>query len=60
MPANCISGSDITINCKGYKNPIYQDSWAGYYVETYDDEPVSRLIEKSIPTVLDATNYEPL
>jgi hypothetical protein len=59
MQPNCISGSEIVIECKGYKNPIYQDVWSGFKVEVYDSERSEELIVTSNPTSLDATNYDP-
>ena len=33
-----MEGSVITVTCKGYYNPIYQDIWDGYSIEIYDSE----------------------
>lgn len=59
MTDACTNGGKITIECEGFKNPIYQDEWDGFYVEAWDDEPIAKLIERSIPTILDTRAYEP-
>ena len=61
MKAACISGSEITIQCASFYNPIYQDKWYGFYVITYDNESRSyKAIEKSSSqNFLDTNDYEP-
>ena len=49
-----MEGTVITVTCKGYYNPIYQDVWDGYSIEIYDSEALRQLIATSIPTSLDA------
>ena len=54
MENRCMEGTVITVTCKGYYNPIYQDVWDGYSIEIYDSEALRQLIATSIPTSLDA------
>jgi|LauGreDrversion4_2_1035121.scaffolds.fasta_scaffold30695_5 hypothetical protein len=61
MLPECISGTPITINCTSFFNPIWQDRWYGFYVNTFDNEaPSFKAIERSDFTpFLDATQYLP-
>lgn len=59
MLDSCISGASVTIDCEEFWNPIYQDFWDEFYIEIFDNEPIQKLIETSIPTTLDATRYTP-
>lgn len=59
MTQQCHEGSAISISCAGFKNPIYQDLWNGFYVEFWDSEGISKKTEQSNPKGLDATSYEP-
>lgn len=59
MTPGCIKGEAVTITCEEFWNPIYQDFWDNFYVEIYDNEPTEKLIEKSIPTILDTSQYTP-
>jgi hypothetical protein len=60
MRPDCIYGREATvIECKYFKNPVYQDVWYGFYVNLYDNEPTFKAIEKSDMTpALDARNFQ--
>ena len=57
--SNCVLGEKITIFCKYFRNPIYQDQWHGFFVNTYDNEKPSAAIEMSDSTYLDAVDFLP-
>jgi len=47
MLPNKISGAEITITCRGFKNPISEGEWRGFQLTLFDDEGVSNTIEFS-------------
>jgi hypothetical protein len=57
MTPECISGETVIIECRDFRNPIYQKKWNGFYVITYDDEPSPKPIERSQSSYLDAEDY---
>lgn len=57
MTPECISGETIIIECRDFRNPIYQKKWNGFYVITYDDEASPKPIERSQSAFLDAESY---
>jgi hypothetical protein len=59
MDSSCIRDTEITIECEGFYNPIYQKEWEGFRVITYDNETTPKPIERSEPAALDATGYSP-
>jgi hypothetical protein len=60
MDSSCIKGREITIECEGFYNPIYQKQWEGFRIITYDNETTPKPIERSQPAALDATGYSPV
>jgi len=47
MEPKYFSDAYITITCEGFRNPIYNGEWGGFYVTTFDGEPSSLQIETS-------------
>jgi hypothetical protein len=60
MTTTALKGVPITINCRGFLNPIVPTKLSGFYVITLDGEPIQKIIESSPVLVLDATNYTPM
>jgi hypothetical protein len=59
MDASCMTGKEIVIVCTGFLNPIYQDQWDNFYIETYDSERQPHVMEKSNPVIMDCRDYAP-
>jgi hypothetical protein len=57
MTPECITGETIIIECRDFRNPIYQKKWNGFYIITYDDEASPKPIERSQSAFLDAQDY---
>ena len=53
-----ISGSQISITCDGFKNPIYQGMWSGFTISVFDSEVNRRRIEVSEDVSFDATRLQ--
>lgn len=59
MLDSCISGAQITIKCRQFRNPITPKLWSGFRLSTYDNEGrSSKIIEQSTMDLgLDASGY---
>jgi hypothetical protein len=60
MTQTCLKGVPITINCRGFFNPIVPAPLSGFQVTTLDAEPIPKIIEASTIVSLDATLYSPV
>lgn len=58
MLDSCLTGTKITIECAYFRNPIYQDTWHGFYVKTLDEQGGEIDVSGLNPS-LDATQYKP-
>ena len=54
-----ISGVEISITCQGFKNPIYQDQWGGFYISVFDSEEIRRRIEVTEDFAFNALGLQP-
>jgi hypothetical protein len=60
MKPECFKGTEIVINCASFRNPIYQDIWYGFDVQTFDGEVASAPIDTSdLTPSLDARSFKP-
>jgi len=60
MTTTALKGVPITINCRGFYNPIVPTKLSGFFVTILDGEPIQKIIESSPVVALDATNYIPM
>jgi hypothetical protein len=60
MKTEYISGKEISIICRGFRNPIYQKQWPGFMLTLYDAEQPPNAIESTGRDVfIDTNGFKP-
>ena len=59
MEPDKFSGQELTIVCRGFKNPIYEKIWQGFFIIFFDSEPSRNPIEQSESVGFNAVGFTP-
>ena len=59
MKPEFISGAEITIECQGFKNPIFEKKWSGFRISLFDSELIPNTISMSASIEFDAFGMTP-